>query len=151
MNRSILTGLVAAVVVFFAGSSMAEKSEAKKCVCPVAGKVMTIQEAGGTAEYKDATVYFCCGGCKAKFEANQKKFAIKANKQLVATGQYKQVKCPIAGRPVSEEQSVEVSKVKVGFCCPGCKSKVAKAEGDKQLELVFDDKAFEKGFAIAKK
>ncbi|MEZ6087651.1 MAG: hypothetical protein R3C05_06430 [Pirellulaceae bacterium] len=129
----------------------AEESDKKECKCPVAGKAITVDTAGDSTEYKDATVYFCCGGCKAKFEAGKEKFATKANMQLVATKQAKQVKCPIAGRPVNDAQSIKVDNVTVGFCCGGCKGKASSAEGDEQLALLFGEKAFAKGFEVIKK
>jgi hypothetical protein len=73
---------------------------------------------------------------------------VKANAQLVGTGQAKATKCPLTGKPINKEMTVEVSGIKVGLCCGGCKGKVEKAEGDKKAELVFSDAAFAKGFKV---
>ena len=54
--------------------------------------------------------------------------------------------CPFSGEPVSEEENTEVAGVEVKFCCEHCKSKVAQAEEAGQLEMVFGDDGFKKGF-----
>lgn len=117
--------------------------EGVKCV--VADKAAT---EGKSAEYKDGTVYFCCGGCAGKFAKNTKKFAANANRQLVATKQYEQKACPISGRDLNPDTAVKVAGVSVSFCCNNCKGKVEGAEDEAaQVNIVFADKAFEKGFA----
>ncbi|MFO1006465.1 MAG: hypothetical protein U0929_10935 [Planctomycetaceae bacterium] len=104
-----------------------------------------------TVDYKGGKVYFCCENCPKAFEKDVKKFATKANLQLAATGQAKQAKCPISGGKLNPEKTVKVGGVDVQFCCENCQGKVAKAEGDAQVELVFSDAAFEKaGFAVPK-
>ena len=104
-----------------------------------------------TVDYKGGKVYFCCENCPKAFEKDVKKYATKANHQLVATGQAKQAKCPISGGKLNPEKTVKVGGVEVQFCCENCQGKVAKAEGDAQVELVFSDAAFEKaGFAVPK-
>ena len=149
-KTAICTALLAMMLPAFV-SIAAEDADKKECKCPVAGKAITVDTAGDSADYKNATVYFCCGGCKAKFEADTEKFATKANLQLVATKQAKQVKCPIAGRAVNESKTVKVDNVTVGLCCGGCKGKADSAEGDEKLALLFSDKAFAKGFEVIKK
>jgi hypothetical protein len=76
---------------------------------------------------------------------------VKANQQLVATGQATQGKCPLSGGKLNPDASVEVGGVKVTFCCNDCKGKVADAKGDAQAELVFSDTAFAKAFEVKKK
>jgi hypothetical protein len=93
----------------------------------------------------------CCPGCPGAFEKNTSKYAAKANHQLVLTGQAKQVECPLTGGKLNPDTAIEVCGTKVSFCCNGCKGKVAKAEGDAQIALVFGDKAFEKGFKVKAK
>ena len=101
-------------------------------------------------EYKEGKAFFCCNNCSSKFKADKEKFATKANHQLVATGHYTQTKCPFSGGKLNANQSVKVGGVNVQFCCGNCKGKAAGAKGDAQAELVFGDKAFAKGFAVAK-
>lgn len=105
-------------------------------------------KAGTEVEYKGAKVFFCCKGCPKKFAADTEKYASKANHQLVATEQAKQVKCPLTGKDLNPDTAVAINGVEVTFCCNGCKGKAEKAEGDAQIDLVFSDKAFEKGFEI---
>jgi YHS domain-containing protein len=106
-------------------------------------------KASVSADYKGGKVFFCCAGCCAKFDAE--KNAVAANRQLVATKQYKQVKCPLSGSACNAEQKVSIDGVDVCFCCAGCKSKVEKAEGAARAELVFNNKVFEKAYEPAKK
>ncbi len=101
-----------------------------------------------SAKYHDGEVYFCCNGCKKKFEADPSAYEVKSNHQLVLTGQYVQKACPFSGNGINEELMTEVGGTKVGFCCEGCLKKVADAEDvAAKATLVFSDKAFEKGFA----
>ena len=144
--RIALVAVCAAMISLVGNADDAEK-KVTKVKCVVAGKEINIADAK-VVEYKKAKVYVCCGGCKAKMEADASKYAVKANHQLFLTGQYKQVKCPMAGRPVNPEKTVKMGGVTVGFCCPGCQGKASKAEGDAQLKLAFSDAAFKKGFAL---
>lgn len=89
----------------------------------------------------------CCGGCAGKFAANTKKYAERANHQLVATNQYTQKGCPFSGGKVKAGNLVSIAGTEVGFCCDGCKNKVASAKDDAaRMKLVFSEKAFGKGF-----
>jgi hypothetical protein len=101
-------------------------------------------------DYKGGKLFLCCPGCTGAFNENTAKYAATANLQLVATGQAKQAKCPLTGGKCNPNTATEVAGVKVCFCCGGCKGKVAKASGDEQLKLVFGNKAFAKGFKVAK-
>lgn len=142
-------GLVLTLVLAYSANSWDKKGPNLKDVkCPISGKPVV---ANGTAQHNGGTVYFCCTNCPKAFAKDTAKFAAKANAQMAQTGVAKQVKCPIAGRPVNPAQKVTVAGVEVGLCCGGCKGKASKAKGDAQLELVFGDKAFKKGFEIAKK
>ncbi|WP_417380383.1 hypothetical protein [Gimesia sp.] len=144
--RQVLSIAALMAVAAFVGQSFA--AEEGKAICPVAGKPANPAQ---TVAYKGGSVSLCCGNCKKAFEANPKKFAAKANMQLVATKQAKQVNCPFAGKPVNPAQAVTVAGTEVKFCCGGCKAKASKAEGDAQIKLIFNDKAFEKGFKVTEK
>ena len=105
-----------------------------------------------SADYKGGKVYFCCDGCPKAFAKDTKKFASKANAQLVATAQAKQAKCPLSGGDLNKDTEITVAGAKVQFCCNNCKGKVEKAKPEEQLEMVFSDAAFEKaGFKVEKK
>jgi len=130
---------VASATVIAAGVDL------KKVQCVVANKAAT---AGQSADYKNAKVYFCCGGCAGKFAANAKKYAERGNHQLVATKQYVQKGCPFSGGQAKAGKSINIAGTDVGFCCDGCKNKVASAKDDAaRMKLVFSEKAFGKGFA----
>jgi YHS domain-containing protein len=139
----VMMSVVAGFVVAGAMSAEDKKVEVK---CPVSGQPINKE---ASVDYKDGKVYFCCENCPKAFAKDTKKFAAKANFQLVATEQAKQVKCPIAGRDINEAQSVEVNGVKVAFCCGNCKGKAAKAED--KVALIFSDDNFKKGYKVEKK
>ena len=100
--------LVAGATVFAADV----KLEGVKCV--VAPRDA---DASKSAEYKDGKVYFCCGGCAGKFAKAPKKFAVKANQQLVSTKQYVQKGCPMSGGKLNPKTAIKVAGTKVAFCC----------------------------------
>lgn len=145
MKLQWLLAALGAVVLLVGGSLIAaEKLDGVKCV--VSGKPV---KADAAVDYKGGKLYFCCPGCPKAFDKDTAKFAAKANHQLVATGQAKQEKCPITGKALNPATKIQVAGVDVCFCCNGCKGKANKAEGDAQVNLVFGDKAFEKGFKVA--
>ncbi len=147
----MLVAAAMAVAVFAVNAEDKEEKDPLKGIkCVVSGKAAKDVD-GSSVAYKGGKVFFCCAGCPKAFDKDTQKFAAKANHQLIATGQAKQAKCPITGKDLNPEQKVKVQDVEVTFCCPGCKGKVSKAEGAEQAELVFSDKAFDKGFKIAKK
>jgi hypothetical protein len=67
--------------------------------------------------------------------------------QLVVTGQAEQVGCPLTGKPVNSEASLQIAGTEVKFCCNGCKGKAAKLDPAGQIQLVFG-KGFDKGFKV---
>ncbi|MBS2018149.1 MAG: YHS domain-containing protein [Deltaproteobacteria bacterium] len=46
--------------------------------CPVTGEEFTVEATSQKAEYEGKTYYFCCGGCKKKFESDPAKFVKKS-------------------------------------------------------------------------
>jgi Cu+-exporting ATPase len=48
-----------------------------KTVCPVTGEEFTVTASSPKTDYKGKTVYFCCGGCNEKFNANPEQFMKK--------------------------------------------------------------------------
>ncbi|MFN9720917.1 MAG: hypothetical protein ACK58L_19650 [Planctomycetota bacterium] len=123
------------------------KSAEFKATCPVSGAAAKQEQ---TAKYRDKAVYFCCEKCKAAYEAEPAKFSSKANLQLVQTGQFKQKQCPLSGGKTKDDQTVEVSGVKVAFCCKNCKGDVASSSKEDQLKKVFADDVFAKSFEAKK-
>ena len=49
-----------------------------KTKCAVSGEEMVVEATSPKAEYKGKTYYFCCGGCKQKFEADPAKYLKKS-------------------------------------------------------------------------
>lgn len=142
------TSLVAAMVTmaFITTFVVGEDKKEFKATCPVA-KTKAAKE-DKSAEYRGAKVYFCCGGCPEAFAKDTKKFAARANMQLVQTGQAKEVKCPFSGGDLNPDTKVKIGDAEVAFCCNNCKGKAEKATGEDQIELVYGDKAFDKGFKV---
>lgn len=125
-----------------------DKEEAKfTAKCPVSGEDAKKDQ---FTAYKEKEVYFCCDQCKAKFEADSKEYAEKANHQLVHTKQYIQTKCPLSGADLNKEQSVKVDTVKVTFCCEKCQGAMAKASKEEQLKKIFSEEPFTKAFTAKK-
>ncbi|MCB1224572.1 MAG: YHS domain-containing protein [Verrucomicrobiales bacterium] len=63
---------VLALSLMASGAALAGK--AVNTECPVSGKAV---KANCTSEFDGKTVAFCCGKCKAKFDADPSKFADK--------------------------------------------------------------------------
>jgi hypothetical protein len=145
MKNRILVALASAAMLATAAVAADVKLDGIKCV--VAGKPA---KDGTEVAYKGGKVYFCCMNCPKAFQANTAKFAAKANHQLAATKQATEVKCPLTGKDLNPETAIDVSGVKVAFCCNNCKGKAEGATGEEQLNLIFNDKAFEKGFKVGK-
>ncbi len=141
MKRIFLSSL--AVLLVAAATVVAADVQLDGVKCVVADKDANPSK---SADYKKGKVYFCCGGCAGKFAKTPKKFAVKANHQLVATKQYEQKGCPMSGKAIDPNVTATVAGTEVGFCCGGCQSKVEAANDKAALKLVFSDKAFANGF-----
>lgn len=148
MLRSVILGALFGAIVAIPALQAEDKPELKDAKCVVSGKAV---DADKSADYEGAKVYFCCDNCPKAFAKDTKKFASKANAQLVLTKQAKQVKCPFSGKDIDESKTVKVAGVEVAFCCGNCQGKAEKAEGEKQLDMVFGESAFKKGFEVEKK
>lgn len=146
--KRLIASAVAVLVVATATTLTADVNlENVKCV--VAPKAADLSK---SADYKKGKVYFCCDGCAGKFAKDTEKFATKANHQLVATKQYVQQSCPFSGGELDKSTAIKVSGTEVAFCCKNCKGKAEGAKDDEaKLALIYNDKAFKKGFKIAKK
>lgn len=142
------TSMICCVAVLAIGAEEKAK-EAPAPKCPVSGKPCKNLE--NYVTHNGGKVYLCCANCPKAFKANPDKFSAKANQQLVATGQAKEVKCPFTGGKLNPETVIKVGDAKVCFCCNNCKGKATKATGDDQVALIFNDKAFKKGFKVTSK
>ena len=149
--RHMIAALAAAVLIVSASLHAADekKDPLAGLKCPISDKPVV---AASATDYKGGQIYFCCKNCPKAFSKKTAKYSAKANAQLVATGQAKQKACPISGKSkLNPETKIKVNGIAVSFCCNGCKGKVKKAKGDAQINLVFSDKAFDKGFKVEKK
>ena len=59
--------------------SVDRSAESAALVCPVTGdKIASIKDAVGQSIYKGKTYYFCCDGCKPRFDKDPAKFVRNA-------------------------------------------------------------------------
>lgn len=146
MVRSSVS-LIAVLGLFVAAALAAENVKLEGIKCPVAGNKPA--KAENSVAYKKGKVYFCCGNCPKAFSENTAKYAARANHQLVATGQAVQSNCPFSGGEMDGGINTVVAGAKIAFCSDNCKERAEKAKGDEQVELLFNDKTFEKaGFKV---
>ena len=131
------------ILVAMVSLNAGDKDKKKhKVTCVVSGETIDETE---YSNYKKGKVYFCCGGCKADFDEASATFAVAANYQLVATGQYMQTNCPVSGRGLNPKKTVKVANSDVTFCCGNCQGKTNKAED--KMAFIFADASFDKGFS----
>ena len=152
MKARHLLALPVAALLLTATLFAAEKAklDLKGVKCAVNGKGAAKANTG--VAYKGGKVYFCCNNCPKAFAKDTKKFATRANHQLVQTKQAKQGACPLSGGKLDPKTAIKVNGAAVCFCCNNCKGAVAKLKGDAQVEKVFSEKAFAKAkFAVPKK
>ncbi|MFT7641066.1 MAG: tetratricopeptide (TPR) repeat protein [Pirellulaceae bacterium] len=101
-----------------------------------------------TMSYKGGEVHFCSAAYKEEFTKNLTKYSAKANHYLVLSGQAQSTQCVFTGRPNNPKLTLVVQGAVIPFCCKGCQTKAKKASGDEQLELIFNNAAFAKHFAV---
>lgn len=97
------------------------KEEAPELVnskCPVSGEPV---DPAHTSNYLGKLVGFCCGNCKAKFDADPEKFAAKIDG--TAAAKPANATCPVSGEPVDLAQTSVFQGQTVAFCCANCKAK----------------------------
>ena len=139
--------IICASAVLTLGVAVAVQAADVDVLCPVSGK-----KAGKVSvSHNGGDVYLCCKNCLKAFKQDASKFSTKANEQLVKSGQVSQQKCPISGGKIKSGTELDVDGVAVAFCCKNCRKKVDQASGDEQLDLVFGDKAFQKGYVATSK
>jgi YHS domain-containing protein len=156
MKKVLVVALSMAFALAGAGFLVADDKEGAACCgagksetalkCPISGGAVSKEAA---VDYKGGKVQFCCPGCIPKFKESTAKYQAKANEQLVLSGQFKQVGCPLSGGKLNPSTKIKVCGIDVCFCCKNCQGKVAKADAQKQCEMVFV-KGFDKAFALKK-
>jgi YHS domain-containing protein len=94
-----------------------ETGQVVQVACPVSGQPFDKEV---TVEVGQAKVGFCCKNCLAKFEAADDDGRLKLVFANLEKGFTRQTKCPVSGKPINPEATVEYEGKKVYFCCPGC-------------------------------
>lgn len=150
LQRIVIFGLVSICLVV-ALSPAADTPKLTGLKCPVAAE----NEVGSAfnLNFGGAKIYFCCDDCLRSFKdekdkSRKERLVSRANQQLAATGQAKQVRCPLEGKPHKATVTAIVGVSKVAFCCETCRDKISKAKASEQVELVFGSKPFSKGFKV---
>ncbi len=111
--------------------------------CPVTGEKVS---ANVSLDYLGGKVYFASRDCIPKFKSERAKYEAKARAQLVVTGQFKQVACPVDGKEAVPGIKAKILGVEVHFCSAQCAKKVRQASPNDRSELVFVN-GFSQGFA----
>ena len=161
MKARVMIGfatLFAISVAAVAANKEEEKIDIEDIKCAMNLKGPAKDVAGSSIDYKGGRLFFCCDNCPKAFtkglEDDDKKdqLAAQGNFQLVATKQATSTgRCPLTKRAVNPKHKVKIAGVEVGVCCGGCKAKVSKEEDvNKQIAMVFNEKAFKNGFETPK-
>lgn len=98
-----------------ARAQMVSTGEMVQVACPFTGKAV---DSATATKVGDIDVCFCCAGCKGKVDKAEDKVACVFTN--AAKGFTTQTKCPISGKAIKAEVSVDYKGEKVYFCCPGC-------------------------------
>jgi YHS domain-containing protein len=93
--------------------------------CPIMGADSPV-DPKVRVEHDGQFVYFCCAGCKKKFEANPAAAIAKMSAEEQAAIKVNDV-CPTTGEKVeNRDVKVEHNGRNVYFCCAGCKTPYVK-------------------------
>jgi YHS domain-containing protein len=143
MKSSWFLGLVAFFATFASVSiALEDKVDVSKLKCLMNPDSAAKEDK--TSDWKDGKVYFCCGNCLKKFDANKKDFAAKANHQLIASKQVEQKACPFSGGAVNKDTAIEFKGASIAFCCNNCKGKAEKMSDDDKVKDLFGEDAYAK-------
>lgn len=87
--------------------------------CPVSGEPV---KGDVFLEEKGRKAYFCCNNCRAKYEKEPAKYAVKHNNSYTY-----QTRCPVTGRAIDPQVSAAAPAGEtVFFCCKDCPDKFKK-------------------------
>ena len=146
-SRWIVLPLGLAILLAAKGLTAADNDSGEKefkATCPVSGKAAG--ESHMLQLKNGEKIYFCCDNCPKAYKKNPKKFALQVNRQLLETGQIEQVACPVTGKPINKDDTVEMGNAKVSFCCEHCLAKFKAADDEGKLKMVFGPAGMKKGF-----
>ena len=109
---------------YLAKAAAAAHASGNTATDPVCGMKVDPQSARASADHNGTTYYFCCPGCRDKFQADPGKYLSKASPAATAAPAH--AKDPVCGMSV-DPQKARASLVHDGvtyyFCCPGCRDK----------------------------
>ena len=145
MKARYLLRTLGAMSILLLAVQMLHAADLSKAKCPVSGRAVAEEYA---VSFAGGKVYFCSDNCVPLFSHNSATYAVKAHHQLAVTGQAKQEKCPLTGKPIDTTKTVDIDGVSVGFCCEKCQDKISKETRDQQMQDCFNPEAFKKAFKV---
>lgn len=137
----VATGCGGAQTKAAEGPVVAGEALPDEATCPVMGEKFKPTKDSQFSTYEGKKVYFCCPGCKGKFDADPAKYMkagapaaaavpdpaaatpAPAAAPVAAAGE---VVCLISGEkfvPTAESPKSDYKGKTITFCCPGCKKK----------------------------
>jgi YHS domain-containing protein len=94
-----------------------ETDQVVQVACPISGRPVNEET---LVEVGKAKAGFCCENCLAKYNAADDDAKLKIMFADLKKGFTRQTTCPVSGKPINPQASVEYKGEKVYFCCPGC-------------------------------
>ena len=97
-----------------------ETGQIVQVACPLTGKPVNKEVTGRSRRQPKSA--FCCEKCEAKYDEShdEEKLKMLFAECAFDKGFTRQTKCPVSGKPIDPEHSVEYKGKKVYFCCPNC-------------------------------
>ena len=98
---------------------LVETEQVVQVACPLTGKPVNKEQMVDAGEAK---VGLCCKGCAGKYAkaSDEEKLKLLFAAKDFNQGFTHQTKCPVSGKPIDPEKTVEYKGKKVYFCCPNC-------------------------------
>ncbi len=109
---------------------------------PVCGMKVRPEKAAASFDYKGETYYFCCSGCRAKFEADPEKYLAKQPAPIAQATEAIDPVCGMKVKPEKAAASFDYKGKTYYFCCPGCRAKF-EADPEKYLAKLREAQASE--------
>lgn len=91
--------------------------------CPLSGGPI---KADTAIDVQGVQIAFCCPNCQAKVKSAEGQEQLALVFANLDKGFTKQTACPVSGKPIKAEFSVDHKGKKVYFCCPNCPKAFAK-------------------------
>jgi YHS domain-containing protein len=94
-----------------------ETGQVVQVACPISGEPVNAET---LLDVGQAKAGFCCKNCLAKFNAASDDQKLEIMFADLDKGFTRQTKCPVSGKPIKAEYTVEHEGKNVYFCCPNC-------------------------------